>query len=162
MLKVIIYTDGSCLRNPGPGGWAAVLRSVTEGGTHKLVVRGRCADATNSEMELTAVVEALKSLRKPSEVIIRSDSEYVIKGATEWMTNWIKNGWRTSNKTPVQNREHWEAIREFMTRHRIRFEKIRAHAGNPFNEEVDCLARKAVLDKRLPEDHAELIRYATA
>jgi ribonuclease HI len=135
-----IYTDGACRGNPGPGGWGAVLRS----GAHVKELFGGEQDTTNNRMEMTAVVNALKALKKPSEVILTTDSQYVRKGITEWIHSWKKNGWKTAAKQPVKNADLWQQIDALSAEHTIRWEWVKGHSGHPENERVDALANRGI------------------
>ena len=135
--RVVIYTDGACKRNPdGPGGWGAVLTS----GPHRKELHGGSARTTNNRMELTAVIEALNALTKPSEVELFTDSVYVRSGITEWIHNWKKRGWVTSAKKPVKNDDLWRALDEAARRHRVEWHWVKGHNGDPGNERADELA----------------------
>lgn len=135
---VEIYTDGSCLGNPGNGGWAAILFYKN----NKKAISGGKKDTTNNQMELQAVIEALKALKKSCKIIIHTDSQYVKNGITGWIFSWKKNGWRTANKKPVKNMEFWKELDELVAKHQIEWRWVKAHNGNKFNEEVDELAKK--------------------
>lgn len=138
---VVIYTDGACSGNPGPGGWAAVLQY----GEHVKEISGGERTTTNQRMELAAVVQALACLKGPSEVVIYSDSAYVINCFKQkWYVGWLRNGWKNSKGDPVQNRDLWERLLEQVSRHKVRFEKVKGHAGVAWNERCDELARQAV------------------
>lgn len=139
--EVIIYTDGSCLGNPGPGGWAAVM--LWRGVEKELV---GCAPATtNNRMEMTAVIEALRALKKKCHITVYTDSKYVMNGATIWMANWKKNGWKTAAKNkPVENEDLWRELDIQLNRHHVKFEWVKGHAGDPLNERVDKLAREVI------------------
>jgi ribonuclease HI len=143
---VEIYTDGACKGNPGPGGWGVVLKSGT---LEKELFGGELA-TTNNRMEMTAVIEALAALKKPCEVTLYLDSEYVRKGITEWMKGWKARGWITSTKQPVKNVELWQKLDALVSAggHKIDWRWVRGHAGNPGNERADALANKGV-DKAL-------------
>ncbi len=135
--RVVIYTDGACKRNPdGPGGWGVVLSS----GPHRKELHGGSLRTTNNRMELTAVIEALAALKRPSEVELFTDSEYVRKGITEWIHNWKKRGWITADKKPVRNGDLWRALDDAARKHRIQWRWVRGHNGNPGNERADALA----------------------
>ena len=141
MEKVIIYTDGACSGNPGPGGWGSIL--MYKG--NKKEISGCLANTTNNVMELTAVIEALRLLKFPCEVEVYSDSAYVVNAFTQkWIYGWIKNGWKTSNKEPVKNKELWEELYSFTKTHKIEFIKVKGHADNEYNNRCDELARKAI------------------
>ncbi|RCW70277.1 ribonuclease HI [Pseudorhodoferax soli] len=146
MNHVEIYTDGACKGNPGPGGWGVVLKSGT---LEKELFGGELA-TTNNRMEMTAVIEALAALKKPCEVTLYLDSEYVRKGITEWMKGWKARGWITSTKQPVKNVELWQKLDALVSAggHKIDWRWVRGHAGNPGNERADALANKGV-DKAL-------------
>ena len=138
--KVIIYTDGSCLGNPGPGGWGVVLIHQASG--TKKEYSGGCANTTNNRMELTAVAEALTKLKRPVPLEIHSDSQYVIKAFTQgWLRQWQARGWQTSAKKPVENIDLWQLILERMKPHRIDWHYVAGHAGHTYNERCDVLAR---------------------
>lgn len=140
MRRVAIYTDGACLGNPGPGGWAAIV--VAEGGEREL--SGFEPDTTNNRMELLAAIEALRSLPEPAEVDLHTDSQYLRNGMTDWLPRWKRNGWRTAAKTPVKNVDLWQALDALAARHRIRWHWVRGHDGHPENERCDALANAAI------------------
>lgn len=141
MKHVIIYTDGACSGNPGPGGWAAVLRY----GSHERVLTGAAPETTNNRMELTAALEALRALKEPCRVSLHTDSAYLEKAFNEsWLENWQRRGWRTASKKPVENRDLWEALLEQANRHRVAWIKVKGHADNPLNNRVDALAVEAM------------------
>ena len=139
MEKVHIFTDGSCLGNPGPGGWGSIIRI----GGSEIELSGGKAHTTNNEMELAGAIGALKSLRKPSEVVVTTDSQYVVKGMTEWMKGWLRNGWKTASKQPVKNRHFWEELNGLSEIHKIKWQWIRGHDGHAENERCDLLALTA-------------------
>lgn len=134
---VKIYTDGSCLKNPGPGGWAALLVM----GSKEKMISGGLKDTTNNQMELMAAIEGLKALTRPCEVQLYADSQYVVKGMKEWVTGWIKNNWKTAAKKPVANQEFWQELVKAAERHTVTWHWVKAHAGHPENERVDEMAR---------------------
>jgi ribonuclease HI len=136
---VTIYTDGGCWPNPGPGGWGVVL---IHGGRIKKL-SGNCSEATNNRMELTAAIEALRALKTPCRITLISDSEYLVKGITLWVDGWIRRGWRTAAKKPVENRDLWMALREETQRHEIEWQHVRGHSGDTYNEMADRLATEA-------------------
>ncbi len=138
-MQVEIFTDGACLGNPGPGGWAAVLKS----GAHRREISGGASDTTNNRMELTAAIEGLRALRRPCRVLLHTDSRYVKQGITEWLPRWQMNGWRTAARRPVENRALWEALVAAAARHDVHWKWVRGHAGVPENERADELARAA-------------------
>ena len=137
---VQIFTDGACKGNPGPGGWGAIMKY----GDHVKELNGYSAKTTNNIMELTAVIEALKSLTRPCNIILTTDSNYVKNGITEWIHNWKKNGWKTANKKPVKNKECWIQLDAEVQRHQIKWEWVKGHSGHPENERADELANEAV------------------
>jgi ribonuclease HI len=141
--EVPIYTDGACDPNPGPGGWAAVLRS----GGHEKRLTGSDPDTTNNRMELQAVIAALAALKRPSRIRLHTDSEYVRRGVTEWLERWKAKGWKN-----VANRDLWEALDEAQRRHVIEWRWVKGHAGDPLNEEVDRLAVSMIPRQTLPLD----------
>ena len=140
MNKVEIFTDGACKGNPGPGGWGAVLRH----GTTEKEIYGSSKNTTNNIMELTAVIESLKNLKKPCELIITTDSKYVKNGITEWIHNWKKNGWRTAAKKEVKNKELWIELDSLIQIHSISWDWVKGHSGHPENERADLLANVAI------------------
>ena len=135
-----IYTDGSCLNNPGKGGWAAII--LDEG--KKTEIKGSKKDTTNNQMELLAPIEALKKIPKGSKVQIFTDSKYVKSGITEWIHNWKKNGWKTANKKEVSNKELWTELDQLNSEFEINWNWVKAHSTDKLNNEVDLLARDAV------------------
>ncbi|WOI46810.1 MULTISPECIES: ribonuclease HI [Comamonadaceae] len=146
MNQVVIYTDGACKGNPGPGGWGVVLRS---GALEKELFGGELG-TTNNRMELLAVIEALGALKRPCEVTLFLDSQYVRKGITEWIQGWKKKGWRTAAGQPVKNVELWKRLDDLVAQggHVIDWRWVKGHAGDPGNERADALANKGV-DKAL-------------
>ena len=134
-----IYTDGSCLNNPGNGGWAAI---INQNGEVK-EISGSVKDTTNNKMELMAPIMALKQIKQNDQIEIYTDSQYVRLGITEWVHKWIKNSWQTSKKEPVKNKELWIQLYELTNQFEIKWIWVKAHAGNALNEEVDLLAKKA-------------------
>ena len=140
MNKVKIFTDGACKGNPGPGGWGAILRY----GTTEKEIYGASKNTTNNIMELTAVIESLKNLKKPCELIITTDSKYVKNGITEWIHNWKKNGWRTASKKEVKNKELWIELDSLIQIHSISWDWVKGHSGHPENERADLLANVAI------------------
>ncbi|HVO06450.1 MAG TPA: ribonuclease HI [Burkholderiaceae bacterium] len=141
---VVVYTDGACKGNPGPGGWGALLRW----GDHEKEMFGGEARTTNNRMELTAVIEALSALKQRCRVAVYTDSEYVKNGITSWIHNWKQRGWRTADKKPVKNVELWQRLDELATAHDVRWHWVRGHNGDPGNERADELANKGVLSVR--------------
>ena len=136
---IIIYTDGSCLENPGNGGWAAIIND--NGNTKK--ISGSEKNTTNNRMELMAPINALKDIEPQSEVEIYTDSQYVKLGITEWINNWLRNNWKTSKKEDVKNKDLWLELYSLNECLNIKWHWIKAHAGNSLNEEVDLLAKQA-------------------
>jgi ribonuclease HI len=139
MKEVEIHTDGSCLGNPGPGGWAAVLRY--QGREREL--SGGEALTTNNRMELMAAIMALEALSEPCRGSLQTDSQYVRQGITEWMANWVRRNWKTAGGDPVKNRDLWERLHAATQRHTIEWRWVKGHSGDPDNERVDVLAREA-------------------
>jgi len=134
-----IYTDGSCIQNPGNGGWAAIMLINNE----KKAISGFKKNTTNNQMELMAAIEALKKIPIGEEVQIYTDSKYVKMGITEWIKKWSQNNWKTSSKKKVKNLELWKELSSISKKHKIKWLWIKGHAGDPINEEVDVLAKKA-------------------
>ena len=139
-MTVAIYTDGACSGNPGPGGWGAVLLY----GEHRREISGASADTTNNRMELTAAIRALEALKRPTDVALYTDSTYVKDGITRWLPGWKAKGWRTASKSPVKNRDLWEALDALTQRHDVTWHWVKGHAGDPENERADTLAREAL------------------
>ncbi len=142
MNPIEIYTDGACKGNPGPGGWGVLLKA---GGTEKELFGGELA-TTNNRMELMAVIQALSALKRPCEVTLFLDSQYVLKGITEWLPGWKAKGWRTAGKQPVKNVELWQQLDTLVQQggHRIDWRWVRGHNGDPGNERADALANRGV------------------
>ncbi len=140
---VEIYTDGACQGNPGPGGWGVLLRA----GTSEKELFGGEASTTNNRMELRAVIEALSALKRPCDVKLHVDSQYVLKGMTEWLQGWKAKGWRTAGKQPVKNVDLWQELDALVNGagHRIEWHWVRGHNGDPGNERADELANQGVL-----------------
>lgn len=139
---VEIYTDGACSGNPGPGGWGAILRY----GENEKELSGGAAETTNNRMELSAAIEALRALKRPSRVRIHTDSTYVKDGITKWIVNWKRNGWRTAAKKPVKNVDLWQDLYDALKDHDVEWHWVKGHAGHTENERADALARSAVPD----------------
>lgn len=139
---MIIYTDGACRGNPGPGGWGALLRY----GTKELEIFGGERDTTNNRMELMAAIQALKALKRPCRAIITTDSTYVMKGITEWLPKWINQGWRTSTRQPVKNAELWRELIKAGEPHEVEWRWVKGHAGHTDNERADRLANRGMDD----------------
>ena len=137
---VIIYTDGACRNNPGPGGWGVLLRH----GKHEKQLSGAEAETTNNRMELTAAIEALNALKQPCQVDFYTDSQYMRRGVTVWINKWKAKGWKTANKKPVKNQDLWRALDKAAKKHKVTWHWVRGHAGHRENERVDKLARQAI------------------
>lgn len=134
---VLLYTDGACSGNPGPGGWAALL--LWNGKEKEL--SGGCSDTTNNRMEMRAVIEGVRALKKPCHIKIHSDSALIINAFTKhWIRNWLKNGWRKADKKPVENRELWEEMIQVLKSHQVEWIKVKGHSDNELNNRVDRLA----------------------
>ena len=145
MKEVTIYTDGACSGNPGPGGWGAVLMY----GEHRNEISGGDAHTTNNRMELTGPIEALEMLKQPCKVRLYSDSAYLVNAFNQhWIANWQRNGWQTSQKKPVENKELWQRLLELCRTHEVEFIKVKGHADNAENNRCDELARAAIAKYR--------------
>ena len=140
MTEVVIYTDGACSGNPGPGGWGVVLRW---NGTEK-ELHGGDPQTTNNRMELMAAIQALEALNRPSQVQLHTDSTYLLNGITKWIAAWQRNGWRTSARKPVKNEDLWRRLVEAMNGHEVRWLWVKGHAGEEGNERADALARLGI------------------
>lgn len=140
MGEVVAYTDGACRGNPGPGGWGAVLRH----GAREKELYGAESETTNNRMELMAAIQTLEALTRACDVTLTTDSEYVRKGITEWLPQWKRRGWKTSNKKPVKNQDLWERLERAAARHRVEWRWIKGHSGHPENERADQLANRAI------------------
>ncbi|WP_421934626.1 ribonuclease HI [Phenylobacterium sp.] len=138
--KVVIYTDGACSGNPGPGGWGALLIS----GGHRRDICGGEPDTTNNRMELMAAIQALEALNKPCEVELHTDSTYVMKGISEWIHGWKKRGWKTADKKPVKNEDLWRRLDTARERHKVDWRWVKGHAGHELNEHADALAGRGL------------------
>lgn len=138
--SITIYTDGACKGNPGPGGWGAWLSA----GGHEKELWGGEALTTNNRMELTAVIEALSALKRQSDVVIHTDSQYVRQGITTWIHNWKQRGWKTADNKPVKNLDLWQRLDALAAAHRVQWRWVKGHAGDPGNERADSLANRGV------------------
>jgi ribonuclease HI len=138
--KVEIYTDGACRGNPGPGGWGALLRY----GDREKELYGAERTTTNNRMELMAAIAALESLKRPCDVVLTTDSQYVRKGITEWLPQWKRRGWRTADKKPVKNQDLWERLERAAQSHQLQWNWIKGHSGHPENERADGLANRGI------------------
>lgn len=140
MKAVVIYTDGACRGNPGPGGWGALLAI----GAHQRSLCGGERETTNNRMELMGAIMALEALREPCAVTLHTDSTYVMKGITEWLPGWKARGWRTASRQPVKNQDLWERLDRATQGHRIDWRWVKGHAGDPGNEAADALANQGL------------------
>ena len=140
-----IYTDGACRGNPGPGGWGALMRS----GKHEKELWGGEAHTTNNRMEMTAVIESLKALKQPSEVVLTTDSQYVRKGITEWIAGWKRKNWQTAARKPVKNVDLWQQIDALASQHTVEWRWVKGHSGHAENERVDDLANRGIDELKL-------------
>lgn len=137
---VIIYTDGACSGNPGPGGWGSVL--MYKG--HRRELSGGETDTTNNRMEMMAVIKALETLKRPCNITLHTDSTYVMKGMTEWLEGWKKRNWRTAGKKPVKNVDLWQRLETAIDAHQVKWVWVKGHSGVPENERADFLATQAI------------------
>ena len=140
MKTVIIYTDGACRGNPGPGGWGVLI----EYGESNKQLYGGDISTTNNKMELTAAIMALKEIKEPCEIILYTDSKYVLQGIEKWIHNWKKRGWRGANKKPVKNIDLWKELDELRDEHNIKWNWVKGHSGDPGNETADMLANRGI------------------
>ena len=143
---VVVYTDGGCRGNPGPGAWAALLRY----GAHERELSGAEPITTNNRMELMGAIVALETLTRASRVVLYTDSQYVKKGMTEWLRSWVARGWLTADRKPVKNADLWQRLQTAAARHQVDWRWVRGHAGDPGNERVDLLANQA-MDKLIAQ-----------
>ena len=140
MKRVDIFTDGACRGNPGPGGYGSIIRTLDR----EEEISGSAKNTTNNVMELTAAVVALKRLKEPCEVVLTSDSQYLVKGMTEWIKKWVKKGWVTTSKQPVKNKDIWLELEQLSKPHKISWKWVRGHQGHIENERCDRLANRAI------------------
>lgn len=138
--EVEIFTDGACSGNPGPGGWGAILRA----GTHEKEISGGERQTTNNRMELMAAIKALEALKKPSKIVLHTDSRYLLDGVTKWLKRWKANGWKTADKKPVKNDDLWRALEAAAGPHEVHWRWVRGHNDHVENERADRLARAAI------------------
>jgi ribonuclease HI len=143
MADVTIYCDGSCLGNPGPGGWAALLVTTTKSGPAEKLIVGNAKATTNNRMELSAAIEGLRALTRPCAVTVITDSNYVVQGMKSWIHGWKKNAWKNSKKQMVENKDLWEALDAVARTHEVTWQWVKGHNGHPENERVDAAAREA-------------------
>jgi ribonuclease HI len=139
-IEAIIYTDGACKGNPGPGGWGVLMIA----GEHRRELCGGEKDTTNNRMELTAAIEALRALKRPTQVRLFTDSKYVMQGIETWIHSWKKNGWRTSDKKPVKNMDLWQALDALNAAHTVEWRWVKGHSGDPGNERADALSNDGI------------------
>jgi len=141
--KIELFTDGACSGNPGPGGWGVLMRC----GAEEKELCGGAATTTNNQMELQAVIEGFRALKRPCHVTVYTDSQYVHRGMTEWVTQWQKNKWRTASKQPVKNQQLWEELVAIAASHQTQWVWVRGHSGHPENERADALARQGIFQR---------------
>ena len=144
---VVIYTDGACSGNPGPGGWGAILTA----GANEREICGGEAHTTNNRMEMTAALRALEALKRPCRVELHTDSQYLRQGITEWLAGWKSRGWKTADKKPVKNEDLWRELDAARARHQVSWRWVKGHAGHPMNERADALARRGLQEARARE-----------
>ena len=138
--KVVIYTDGACRGNPGPGGWGVVMSSQGQNKT----LQGYAPDTTNNRMELIAVIEGLRALKRPCKIELNTDSKYVLQGINDWVHNWKRNGWKTAARKPVKNVDLWQQLDDESQRHEVDWRWVKGHSGIAGNEQADQLANEAI------------------
>jgi ribonuclease HI len=146
MTEAVIYTDGACSGNPGPGGWGAVLRY----GTHLRELHGGEKSTTNNRMELMAAIQALEALTRGSDVQLYTDSKYLLDGITKWLPGWERNGWKTSARQPVKNVDLWQRLVAAKRHHKVTWHWVKGHNGDPGNERADELARQGIAEATRP------------
>lgn len=156
---ITVYTDGGCRPNPGPGGWAAILLRPDQ---EPQELSGHVEQATNNRMELTAPLEALRALDQPHRVELVTDSEYVRRGITEWLERWRANGWKTASRSPVMNRDLWQALAAELERHQVSWRWVKGHAGDRLNERADALASAAIGRPELPLEDSNAVHLFVA
>jgi ribonuclease HI len=144
---VVIYTDGACSGNPGPGGWGAILTA----GEHQREICGGEPHTTNNRMEMMAAIKALQALKRPCRVELHTDSQYLRQGITEWLPGWKARGWKTADKKPVKNDDLWRELDSARARHEVVWRWVKGHAGHPMNERADALARRGLQEARARE-----------
>jgi ribonuclease HI len=149
MQKIVIYTDGGCRGNPGPGGWGAVL----EYGKHRKEIKGHANETTNNRMELTAAIEALSGIKSSCAIDLFTDSVYVRDGISKWLANWKKNNWRTANRKAVKNKDLWQTLDELNETHTVTWHWVKGHSGHPGNDRADELANEA-MDELMAEQNS--------
>jgi ribonuclease HI len=142
--RVVIHTDGACSGNPGVGGWGAIL----EWGDHRREIKGGEVNTTNNRMELMAAISALETLKRPCDVDLHTDSQYLRQGITSWIHGWKRNGWRTADRKPVKNVDLWQRLDSAIGHHTVRWHWVRGHSGHDLNERADELAREAITELR--------------
>jgi ribonuclease HI len=157
MKQVQLITDGACLGNPGPGGWAAILRC----GKHKKELFGSSPHTTNNRMELAGAIEGFRALKEPCEVEVVTDSEYVLKGITQWIENWKRKGWMTKAKTPVVNRDLWMTLDRLQSGHKVRWTWTRGHASHDDNNRADELATMAAASQTFSAGYTPDVQFPT-
>jgi ribonuclease HI len=149
-MDVAIFTDGACSGNPGPGGWGAILRTISNGKTYEKELSGYAPDTTNNRMELTAVIKALEALKYPCDVTVTTDSRYVCDGISKgWARKWRANNWRKSDKSPALNTDLWESLLNLCDTHNVTFTWVKGHAEHPENTRCDELAVTAIKNSKL-------------
>jgi ribonuclease HI len=146
--RVVIHTDGACSGNPGAGGWGAIL----EWGDHRREIKGGEGHTTNNRMELMAAISALETLKRPCEVDLHTDSQYLRQGITSWIHGWKRNGWKTADRKPVKNVDLWQRLDAAIDRHTVHWHWVRGHSGHDLNERADELAREAIAEIRASGD----------
>ena len=142
--RVVVHTDGACSGNPGPGGWGAIL----QWSAHTRELKGGEAHTTNNRMELMAAIVALETLKRPCDVDVHTDSQYLRQGITGWIHGWKRNGWKTADKKPVKNADLWQRLEAAVDRHTVHWHWVRGHSGHDLNERADELAREAIAELR--------------